>query len=81
MICLWMNSIEPTSSRASAVPRPSSFVSRLSSRAIITFCWLPPDSDPMLVSIPAFGIVLLHQISGGFVDHPLVLMIPDENGV
>ena len=40
----WMNSIEPTSSPRVGWATMSSRGSPDSSRAMITFCWLPPDS-------------------------------------
>jgi hypothetical protein len=43
MICLWMNSIEPTSMPRVGWSAMSRTSSRLNSRATMTFCWLPPD--------------------------------------
>ena len=43
-ISRWMNSIDPTSSPRVGWATTSSFGSPVSSRAMITFCWLPPDS-------------------------------------
>src|SRR6478736_4637758 len=42
-ICLWMNSIEPTSTPRVGWAATSSRRSRDSSRATTTFCWLPPE--------------------------------------
>jgi hypothetical protein len=44
MIRLWMNSIDPTSRPRVGWATISSLGSPDSSRAMITFCWLPPDS-------------------------------------
>ena len=40
----WMNSIEPTSTPRVGWAATSSRDSRVNSRAMMTFCWLPPDS-------------------------------------
>ena len=43
MIRRWMNSIEPTSRPRVGWATTRSFTSPVSSRAMITFCWLPPE--------------------------------------
>ena len=48
--CLWMNSMLPTSRPRVGWSRTSSLRSRANSRAMTTFCWLPPDSVPALAS-------------------------------
>ena len=40
----WMNSIDPTSTPRVGWEAMNSVRGRPSSRAITTFCWLPPDS-------------------------------------
>ena len=47
---LWMNSIDPTSTPRVGCAAMKSFSGRDSSRATITFCWLPPDRVPTGVS-------------------------------
>ena len=43
--CEWTNSIAPTSSPRVGCAAISTFGSSAISRAITTFCWLPPESD------------------------------------
>ena len=45
MIRPWMNSIEPTSTPRVGWAATKSFNGRDISRATITFCWLPPESE------------------------------------
>src|SRR5262249_52646180 len=45
MIWLWMNSIDPTSTPRVGCEATNSFSGRDISRATMTFCWLPPDSE------------------------------------
>src|ERR671916_160626 len=47
---LWTNSIAPTSRPRVGWAAIVTCGSSASSRAITTFCWLPPDSDPAVVS-------------------------------
>ncbi len=48
-ICLWMNSIEPTSMPRVGWAAINSLTGRLNSRATTIFCWLPPERLPASV--------------------------------
>jgi hypothetical protein len=45
-ICLWMYSIDPTSTPRVGWEATSTSIGRSNSRATTTFCWLPPDREP-----------------------------------
>ena len=49
----WMNSIAPTSTPRVGWAITSTGVSNENSRAMTTFCMLPPDIEPTVVSTPA----------------------------
>ncbi len=44
--------MDPTSRPRVGCEATSTWMGRENSRAMMTFCWLPPESDPALVSMP-----------------------------
>ena len=67
-ICLWMNSIEPTSTPRVGWAATSSRRSRESSRATTTFCWLPPERLAACgVDAAGADVVLLELLLGELV--------------
>ena len=60
----WMNSIEPTSRPRVGWATTSSLGSPVSSRAMMTFCWLPPDSvDAATSGLGRAHVEPLHEVA------------------
>ena len=79
----WMSAFDPTSTPCVGSSSTSTRGVQRNQRAITTFCWLPPDSSPMIASVRAAGArrapsiqTLACAVSARLRSRP-----PDQNGV